>query len=189
MLQEVVPSFAVAKVYQIPNTNQILTRKTSQNIHLSCTHFPLNKTLTTTEKILCRRCNIPPLPLGIALKFVPKSSVSLRFHLHPHPKGTPRPTPKGAPRQRLKGGDRPTPPCFSPSPPLLLPELSPPSFPRHTPRSNEAGIPSQPKRPNRGPENALHKRAKTIISRAHLRSYREPTCDLTESPLAIIPRA
>ena len=92
-LQEVVPSFAVAKVYQIPNTNQILTRKTSENILQSCTHFPLNKTLTTTEKILHRRCNIPPLPLGILLKSVPKSSVSLRFRPRPHPKGTPRPSP------------------------------------------------------------------------------------------------
>jgi len=116
-LQEVVPSFAVAKVYQIPNTNQILTRKTSQNIPQSCTHFPLNKTLTTMEKILCRRCNIPPLSLGIPLKSVPKSSVSLRFHLHPHPKGAPRPrlkgasrpSPKGIPRARLKGAPRPTP--------------------------------------------------------------------------------
>ena len=93
LLQEIVSSFAVAKVYQIPNTNQILTRKTSENILQSCTHFPLNKTLTTTEKILHRRCNIPPLPLGILLKSVPKSSVSLRFRPRPHPKGTPRPSP------------------------------------------------------------------------------------------------
>lgn len=85
-LQEVVPSFAVAKVYQIPNTNQIFPRKTSENMLQSCTHFPLNKTLTTMEKILRRKCNIPPLPLGITLKSVPKSSVSLRLH--------PRPTPK-----------------------------------------------------------------------------------------------
>ena len=49
-LQEVVPSFAVAKVYQIPNTNQIFPRKTSENMLQSCTHFPLNKTLTTMEK-------------------------------------------------------------------------------------------------------------------------------------------
>ena len=85
-LQEVVPSFAVAKVYQIPNTNQIFPRKTSENMPQSCTHFPLNKTLTTTEKILRRRCNIPPLPLGILLKSVPKSSVSLRFRPCPTPK-------------------------------------------------------------------------------------------------------
>ena len=58
-LQEIVSSFAVAKVYQIPNTNQILTRKTSENILQSCTHFPLNKTLTTTEKILLRPTNTP----------------------------------------------------------------------------------------------------------------------------------
>ena len=92
-LQEVVPSFAVAKVYQIPNTNQIFPRKTSKNILQSCTHFPLNKTLTTTEKILRRQCNIPPLPLGITLKSVPKSSMSSRFHPRPHPKGAPRPRP------------------------------------------------------------------------------------------------
>jgi len=92
-LQEVVPSFAVAKVYQIPNTNQILTRKSLRSPPQSCTHFPLNKTLTTMEKILRRRCNIPPLPLGITPKFIPKSSVSSRFHPHPHPKGTPRPSP------------------------------------------------------------------------------------------------
>ena len=92
-LQEVVPSFAVAKVYQIPNTNQILTRKSLRSPPQSCTHFPLNKTLTTMEKILRRRCTIPPLPLGIPPKFIPKSSVSSRFHPHPHPKGTPRPSP------------------------------------------------------------------------------------------------
>ena len=60
-LQEVVPSFAVAKVYQIPNTNQILTRKTSENIPQSCTHFPLNKTLTTTEKNFAPTYPTPPL--------------------------------------------------------------------------------------------------------------------------------
>ena len=58
-LQEVVPSFAVAKVYQIPNTNQIFPRKTSENTLQSCTHFPLNKTLTTMEKILLRPTNTP----------------------------------------------------------------------------------------------------------------------------------
>ena len=84
-LQEVVPSFAVAKVYQIPNTNQILTRKSLKSPPQSCTHFPLNKTLTTTEKILRRQCNIPPLSLGIPLKSVPKSSVSLRFRPRPYP--------------------------------------------------------------------------------------------------------
>ena len=50
-LQEVVPSFAVAKVYQIPNTNQIFPRKTSENIHLSCMHPPDSKQLTWMEKI------------------------------------------------------------------------------------------------------------------------------------------
>ena len=92
-LQEVVPSFAVAKVYQIPNTNQILTRKSPKSPPQSCTHFPLNKTLTTMEKILRRRCNIPPLPLGIALKSVPKSSMSSHFIPRPYPKGAPRPSP------------------------------------------------------------------------------------------------
>ena len=58
-LQEVVPSFAVAKVYQIPNTNQIFPRKTSENMLQSYTHFPLNKTLTTMEKILLRPTNTP----------------------------------------------------------------------------------------------------------------------------------
>ena len=61
-LQEVVSSFAVAKVYQIPNTNQIFPRKTSENTPQSCTHFPLNKTLTTMEKIFIRLCNIPSSP-------------------------------------------------------------------------------------------------------------------------------
>ena len=92
-LQEVVPSFAVAKVYQIPNTNQIFPRKTSENIPRSCTHFPLNKTLTTMEKFLRQQCNIPPLPLGISLKSVPKSSASLRFYLHPHPQRHPKTQP------------------------------------------------------------------------------------------------
>ena len=106
-LQEVVPSFAVAKVYQIPNTNQIFPRKTSENMLQSCTHFPLNKTLTTMEKILRRQCNIPPLPLGITPKSVPKSSMSSRCHPRPHPKGAPRPSPKGTPRARIRGAPRP----------------------------------------------------------------------------------
>ena len=106
-LQEVVPSFAVAKVYQIPNTNQILTRKTSENTLQSCTHFPLNKTLTTTEKILRRQCNIPSISLGIPLKSIPKSSMSPRFHPHPHPQRHPKTHPKGTPRARLRGTPRP----------------------------------------------------------------------------------
>ena len=56
-------------------------------------------------------------------------------------------------------------------------------------RSNKVGIPSQPKHPDQGYENALHQRAKTIIPRALLRSYRERYCDHTESPLALLPRA
>ena len=114
-LQEVVPSFAVAKVYQIPNTNQIFPRKTSENILQSYTHFPLNKTLTTTEKILHRRCNIPPLPLGIPLKFVPKSSMSPRFHPRPTPKARQDPPPKVSqdqgkryPKSEAKGATSPT---------------------------------------------------------------------------------
>ena len=116
-LQEVVPSFAVAKVYQIPNTNQIFPRKTSENMLQSCTHFPLNKTLTTTEKILHRQCNISPLSLGIAPKSVPKSSVSLRLHPRPTPKAPqdppqrhPETQPKGCPKSEAKGGNYPTPP-------------------------------------------------------------------------------
>ena len=108
-LQEVVPSFAVAKVYQIPNTNQILTRKSPKNIPQSCTHFPLNKTLTTTEKILLRRCNIHPLSLGIApspSQNHPRRSVSVPA---PAPKATPSPHPKGTPRARQKGATSPAP--------------------------------------------------------------------------------
>ena len=125
-LQEVVPSFAVAKVYQIPNTNQIFPRKTSENMLQSCTHFPLNKTLTKTEKILRRQCNILPLPLGITPKSVPKSSVSLRLRPRPHPqrhpktkakrclKTQPQRYPKSEakefPKTKPKGRNRPTPP-------------------------------------------------------------------------------
>ena len=106
-LQEVVPSFAVAKVYQIPNTNQILTRKSLKLPPQSCTHFPLNKTLTTMEKILCRRCNIPPLSLGITLKSTPKSSVSLRFHPRP-PLRRPKTQPQRSPKSEAKGRDLPS---------------------------------------------------------------------------------
>ena len=105
-LQEVVPSFAVAKVYQIPNTNQIFPRKTSENMLQSCTHFPLNKTLTTTEKILRRQRNIPPLPLGIVLKSVPKSSVSLRLRPRPTPKAPQDQVPK-APQDQGKWAQPP----------------------------------------------------------------------------------
>ena len=41
----------------------------------------------------------------------------------------------------------------------------------------------------REPRNALHKRAKTIIPRTQVRSYRERTCDHTESVKALLPRA
>gem|GEM_PF-2156776 len=61
----------------------------------SCTHFPLNKTLTTMEKILRRQCNIPPLPLGITPKSVPKTIHVAPSPSPPHPKGTPRPSLKG----------------------------------------------------------------------------------------------
>lgn len=60
-LQEVVPSFAVAKVYQIPNTNQIFPRKSPKQPPQSCTHFPLNKTLTATRKNFAPKDSIRPL--------------------------------------------------------------------------------------------------------------------------------
>ena len=41
-LQEVVPSFAVAKVYQIPNTNQITPQNISSIPVPSYLHLPLN---------------------------------------------------------------------------------------------------------------------------------------------------
>ena len=114
-LQEVVPSFAVAKVYQIPNTNQIFPRKTSENMLQSCTHFPLNKTLTTTEKNLCRRCNIPPHPPRDHPQVRPKIIRVTPFPSPPppqrlpktHPKGASSPSPKGIPRAKLKGTTSP----------------------------------------------------------------------------------
>ena len=188
-LQEVVSSFAVAKVYQIPNTNQIFPRKTSENTPQSCTHFPLNKTLTTMEKILRRRTQYPHSTHRDHPQVCPKIIRVTPFPSPLQPQRPPKTQPLRSSKSEAKGSSHPTPPCFSPSPPLPLPELSPPSFSRPPPRSNEAGIPSQPKRPNRGPRNALHKRAKTIIPRTQVRSYRERTCDHTESVRALLPRA
>ena len=116
LLQEIVSSFAVAKVYQIPNTNQISTRKSPQNIPQSCTHFPINKTLTTMEKILRQQCNVPSSLPRDSPQFRPKIIRITPFPSSPQPKGAPRPrqkgasspSPKGTPRPRLKGGDRPT---------------------------------------------------------------------------------
>ena len=44
-------SFAVAKIEQILNTNQIFPRKSRENTLTSCIHFPINKILTWGEKI------------------------------------------------------------------------------------------------------------------------------------------
>ena len=44
-------SFAVAKIEQILNTNQIFPRKICRRRTESCIHFPINKTLTWGEKI------------------------------------------------------------------------------------------------------------------------------------------
>ena len=43
-------SFAVAKIEQKLNTNQILPQNISQHRPLSCIHFPLSKQLTRGEK-------------------------------------------------------------------------------------------------------------------------------------------
>ncbi len=44
-------SFAVAKIEQKLNTNQILPRNIFKNTTLSCIHFPISKQLTQGEKI------------------------------------------------------------------------------------------------------------------------------------------
>ena len=44
-------SFAVAKIEQKLNTNQILPRNIFKNTTLSCIHFPINKRVTRREKI------------------------------------------------------------------------------------------------------------------------------------------
>ena len=44
-------SFAVAKIEQKLNTNQILPRNIFKNTPLSCIHFPINKRVTREEKI------------------------------------------------------------------------------------------------------------------------------------------
>ena len=43
-------SFAVAKIEQKLNTNQISPRNISKNTTLSCIHFPVNKRVTRDEK-------------------------------------------------------------------------------------------------------------------------------------------
>ena len=43
-------SFAVAKIEQKLNTNQILPRNIFKNAPLSCIHFPINKRVTRREK-------------------------------------------------------------------------------------------------------------------------------------------
>ena len=78
-LQEVVPSFAVAKVYQIPNTNQILTRKSLKSPPQSCMHPPDSKQLTWMEKIFIRLCNSRTRTLGSIPRSIPKSSLRLSF--------------------------------------------------------------------------------------------------------------
>jgi len=121
-LQEVVPSFAVAKVYQIPNTNQIFPRKTSENMLQSYTHFPLNKTLTTMEKILRQQRNIPSSlprdhtqvrPKIIRIAPSPPPPPPLRYpktqpkgSLKPQPQRYPKTKAKGIPRARLRGAPR-----------------------------------------------------------------------------------
>jgi len=42
-------SFAVAKIEQKLNTNQIFAQNISQHLPLSCIHFPLSKQLTWGE--------------------------------------------------------------------------------------------------------------------------------------------
>lgn len=86
----------------------------------------------------------------------------------------PIPTPKTPQEQGKRDQHTRFPPCVS----LALP-LDP----------IEAGTPPQPKHPERGPRNALHKRAKTIIPRTQVRSYRERSCDHTESVRAFLPTA
>ena len=93
---------------------------------------------------------------------------------------------------------RPCPrPCFSPSPPLPLPELSPPSFPRRSPRLRLGEHPKPPrvlslrrKEPTyRGRRNAPTESSKTIIPRALLRSYKERLHHLCKVTEAFLPRA
>ena len=71
-------------------------------------------------------------------------------------------------------------------------------FPRHclkgiipmsAPHSQRLVAQTKPKHTHRGPTNALHKRAKTIIPRTQVRSYRERSCDHTESVRAFLPTA
>ena len=93
---------------------------------------------------------------------------------------------------------RPCPrPCFSPSPPLPLPELSPSIFSPSAPlTSAQASTPSpnvlslRRKEPTyRGHRNAPTESPKTIIPRALLRSYKERLHHLCKVTEAFLPRA
>ena len=55
-------SFAVAKIEQILNTNQIFPRKSRENTLTSCIHFPINKELTWGEKIFTLMKKMSPFP-------------------------------------------------------------------------------------------------------------------------------
>ena len=56
-------SFAVAKIEQILNTNQIFPRKSCRRRTESCIHFPLNKTLTWGEKNFTLMKKMSPFPI------------------------------------------------------------------------------------------------------------------------------
>jgi len=85
----------------------------------------------------------------------------------------PIPTPKTPQEQGKRDQNTRFPPCVSHALPLNpMRRVSQPSPP-----------------PEREPTNALHKRAKTILPRTQVRSYRERSCDHTESVKAILPRA
>ena len=118
------------------------------------------------EKIFIRLCNSHTRTPGSIPRSIPKSSLQLSFRPYIPPK-IPQDQDKREQHTRF-------PPCVS----LALP-LDP----------IEAGTPTQPKHPHRGPTNALHKRAKTIIPRTQVRSYRERSCDHTESVKAFLPTA
>ena len=70
-LQEVVPSFAVAKVYQIPNTNQILPRKTSENPPRVAFINPIANNLQGWKKFFI---SYPAYPIFTSPKPSPKAT-------------------------------------------------------------------------------------------------------------------
>ena len=93
---------------------------------------------------------------------------------------------------------RPRPgPCFSPSPPLPLPELPSRSFPQVLPSPPPKRAPKAPnilslrrKEPTyRGRRNAPTESSKTIIPRALSRSYKERLHHLCKVTEAFLPRA